>query len=75
MLSEMPGREKQIPYNFTYMQNLKNKKKEQTKNRLLNTKNKLVVARREWVGGKWVKQIKGIKRYTLSIKKKNRSQR
>ena len=32
-------REKQMPYGFTYMQNLKNKRKEQTnRNRLINTR-------------------------------------
>ena len=43
-------RKKQIPYDFTYMWNLKNKTNEQTKqkrNRLIDTENKLVVARGE----------------------------
>ena len=43
--------ERQIPYDFTYMWNLKNKTNDQTyqnRNRLIDTENKLVVARGEW---------------------------
>ena len=43
-----PDKEKQIPQDFTYMHNLKNKTNEQTKqNRLIDTENKLVVAKKE----------------------------
>jgi len=49
------------------MWNLKNKTKEPPKtNRLLNTEITLVVARRESVG-RWVKYMKGIKRYKLQL--------
>ena len=50
-------REKQIPYDFTYMCNFKNK---QTKsgNRPINTENKLMAAGGEGVGG-WEKWVKG----------------
>ena len=50
MLSEV--REKQIPYGFTFMWNLKNETNEQTtkSNKLVDTKNKLVVVRREGHG-------------------------
>ena len=42
----MSDRERQIPYDFTYMWNLKNRTNEQTKqNRLIDKENKLVVAR------------------------------
>ena len=43
-------RERHILYDFTYMLNLKNKRNEQTKqnrNKLMDTENKLAVARRE----------------------------
>ena len=38
--------EEQIPYDFTYMWNLKNKTK-QNKNKLIDTENRLLVTRRE----------------------------
>ena len=47
-------REKQILCDFTYMCNLKYKTNAQTKqnkNRLIDTENKLVLAKREWGGG------------------------
>ena len=47
MLS-MSVRERQIPYDFTYMLNLKNKIK-QNGNRLMNTENRLTVARGQGV--------------------------
>ena len=43
MLIEKSDRERQIPYDFTYMRNLKNKINEQIKqsrNRLIDTENK-----------------------------------
>ena len=55
-----PDRERQTPDDFTLVWNLRNKTSRQTKrrdkqkNRLLNTENRLVVARGE-VGGGWVK--------------------
>ena len=62
------NREKQIPYDFTYMWKLKNKTKEQTeqnRNRLIDTENKLVVARGGWAGAegqtKQVNRIIGCK--------------
>ena len=54
MLIEKSDRERQIPYDFTYMRNLKNKINEQIKqsrNRLIDTENKQVVDRRERSGG------------------------
>ena len=50
-------RERQIPYDLTYMWNLKQKS-----NRLTDTENKLVVTRRQGNEG-WVKQVKMIKLY------------
>ena len=50
----MSERERQIPYDITYMWNLKNKTNEQTllnRNRIKDTENKLVVARGK-VGGR-----------------------
>ena len=47
--------ERQIPYDFTYMQNLKNKINEQNINKLIDTENKLMVAR--WEGG-WGMSVK-----------------
>lgn len=38
----------------------------QNKNRLINTGNKLVVARGEGAR-RWVKQVKGLKRYKLPV--------
>ena len=54
MLSEI--KERQIPYNFTHVWNLRNKtneqrKKETNKKTLLTTENKLVVARGKVGGG------------------------
>ena len=45
-------RERQIPYNLTYMWNLKNKtnKTKQNENRLIDTENKQVVIRKEGNG-------------------------
>ena len=55
ILSEVSQTEKsQIPCNFMYMWNLKSKTKEQIKqsrNRLIETENNLVVAREEGKGG------------------------
>ena len=55
-------RERQIPYDFTHLWNLRNKTNKQRKkresdkprNRFLNMENKLMVTRGE-VGGGWVK--------------------
>ena len=50
MLCEITSdRERQILYDFTHIWNLKDKINKQSKNRLIDTKNKLMVAR--WVGG------------------------
>ena len=43
--------EKQIPYDFTYTWNLKNNINGQNKNRLIDTENKLMVAKGREVGG------------------------
>ena len=54
MLSEISQTEKKTPHDFTYMWNLENKTNEHTKqnrNRLIDTENKLVVARGD--GGWW----------------------
>ena len=61
----MLGREREISYGLTYMWNLKTKTKpKQYKIELIDTENRLVVAR----GGEgWAKQVKGIKRYKPSI--------
>ena len=48
------------------MWNLKNKT---NRNRQMDTKNKGMVASWEKSGGGWAKQVKGIKRYKLPIKK------
>ena len=51
------GGERQIPYDFTYMWNLKHKTNEHTKqnwNRLIDTENKLVITRSEGSVG-WAK--------------------
>ena len=50
--------ERQIPYELTYMWNLKTN----NKNELTDTENKLVVTRGAG-GGEWVKWVKGVKRY------------
>ena len=69
-------RERQIPYDFTDMWNLRNKTSEHKgkereterdrgnpRNRLLTIENKLMVNRGE-VGGGWVKQVMRIKECT-----------
>ena len=72
-LSKINEREKQIPYDFTYMWNLRNKwtnkkKKQKTKkkNRLINTETKLMVARG---GGRMGETGGGIKKYGLVLTK------
>ena len=47
MLSERSETERQIPYDFTYIWNLKNKLTKYSRNRHITTENKLVVARGE----------------------------
>ena len=56
-------RERQTPYDFTYMWNLKNKKKtnKQNRNRLTDTENRLMVARVGEGWGNWVKKVKGLR--------------
>ena len=46
ILSEVSG-ERQVPYNFTYMWSLKNNINKQNRNRLIDTEDRLMVARRE----------------------------
>ena len=50
MLSK-PVRERQIPYNFTYMWNVKNDINKQNRNRLIDTENRLMVSEGNGVGG------------------------
>ena len=53
-------RERQIPYYLIYMWNLKNKINEQTKQRLIDTENKPMVAR--WKGAwEWAKKQNGLR--------------
>ena len=59
-------RKRQIPYDFTYMWNLKYKINKWDGNRLIDTENKLMVARREGVGGMGEKGA-GIKKYKLVV--------
>ena len=70
-------RERQIPYDFTHMWNLRNKtneqgrkregegerEKEKTRNRLLTVENTVMATRGEGVEG-WVKQVMGMKEDT-----------
>ena len=63
----MSGRERQIPYDFTYIWNLKKKKKNKQK-QTHRSENKLMVARGE-EGRRWVKNMKGNKRVRLPVKK------
>ena len=54
-------RERQIPNDCTYMCNLKNKTNKQNRNRLIDTKNNLRVAR--WEGGEELSEKgKGVKK-------------
>ena len=55
-LTEMSDRERQIPYDFTYRWNLKNKtnKRNKTKQKQTHRYRELVVARGKGVG-RWVK--------------------
>ena len=58
MICEINQIERKIVYNFTYMWNLKNKANEQiqqNRNRVIETENKLAVARGEGVKG--IKEI------------------
>ena len=50
-------RKRQIPYDFTYIWNIKIKQTKR-RNRPINTENKLMVARRQWMEGEtaWVKE-------------------
>ena len=63
----MDPEDRQIPYDFIYMQNLKSKINEQTKqskNRLIDTENNLIIARgeRSW---DWMKEVKRINSYKV----------
>ena len=46
-------RERQIPYDFSYMWSLNNRLNKQNRNKLTDTENKLVVVRWEESGGWW----------------------
>ena len=61
-------RERQIPYDFTYAWNLKNKINKQNRNRLIDAENKLRVAWWEEVRGLGEKD-EGIKKYKLVLTK------
>ena len=57
------NRERQMPHDFTYMWNLKNKINKQNGNILLDTENILMLPDLRWLG-EWV-QNEGIKKYKL----------
>ena len=64
VLSEI--RQRKTPYDFTYMWNLKKKQtNKQVKNKLVDTENRLVVARGRCGG--WVKWVTGVKTYKLPV--------
>ena len=44
-------RERQIPYDFTYMWDLKNKINKQDRNKLIDTENRLTAPRADRIGG------------------------
>ena len=48
------GREKQIPYDITYMLNIKYDTNESIYETESDTENRLVVAKGEWVGEGWI---------------------
>ena len=67
MLSEMSDRERQIPYDLSYMRNLQktkqnkmNVKIEPNKNKHIDTKNRVVVTRGEALLGALVKWVQGV---------------
>ena len=49
-LNEMSDSEKQIPYDFTYMWNLKSKINKYNRNSLIDTENKLMIVSSEGFG-------------------------
>ena len=53
MLNEI--RQRPIPYDFTYIQNLKNKMNEQNRNTIIDTEKKQVVVRED--GGRGMRKI------------------
>ena len=59
-------RERRIPYDFTYMRNLKKNINKQNGNGLIDTENGLMAARWDGVGGLGVKG-EGIEKYRLVI--------
>jgi len=68
MLSEI--RQRQIPYDITYMWNLK--KNKENKNEHINTENRLVVSTgREWKMGKLVNGVEGKQEPSTISEKKN----
>ena len=59
-------RERRIPYDFTYMRNLKKTINKQNGNRLIDTEDGLMAARWDGVGGLGVKG-EGIEKYRLVV--------
>ena len=59
-------RERRIPYDFTYMRNLKKNINKQNGNGLIDTENGLMAARWDGVGGLGVKG-EGIEKYRLVV--------
>ena len=59
-------RERQMPYNFTHMWNLKKINQQQTRNILIDTENRLMIAREERVWGAG-KKGEGIEKYRLVV--------
>ena len=57
-------REKQVPYDFTYMGNLKNKTNKQNRHELIDPEKKQMVARGKGVGV-WGEKGEGVKKYKL----------
>ena len=61
MLSDMPVQERQIPYDFTDMWNVKNTVNEQTKQKQIHTENILMAARGKRGLENWVEKVKGLR--------------
>ena len=63
MLSEMTGKENQVPYNFKYKWNLKQTNKQKNRNKLIDGENKLMADRKGV--GELNENGEGIKKHKL----------
>ena len=54
-------KQRNVPHDITYIWNLKSQINKQNRNRLIDTENKLMVAKEKGVWGPWWKKMKGLR--------------